>query len=123
MSAKRDSDMQARRHHLLADVAAHAAETAAEIGISRDIAEQIGNAIADRLAENWAGQQINFTLKDAYGLSPRERLIAADHASGMPIWKLALTYQMGERGIRKLIDRLIMRGHIKPPASQPDMFA
>lgn len=118
-----ESTMQDRRHRLLADVAAQAAATAQELGIANEIAEHIGCAIADRLAENWAGQQINFTLKDACGLSPRERLIAADHIAGKRIYELAIKYHMSERGIRKLLDRLTLRGHLAPPVAQRDLFA
>lgn len=117
------STMQDRRHNLLADVVAHAAATAQDLGIDPEIAEQIGCAIADRLAENWAGQQVNFSLRDACGLSPRERLIAADHVGGKRIYELAVKYHMTERGIRKLLDRLTLRGHIAPPVAQRDLFA
>lgn len=124
MSANHDStSMQARRHNLLAEVAAHAAAAAKELGVNGEFAEHIGCAIADMLAENWAGQQINFTLKDAYGLSPRERAIAADYTAGKRIHEMAATWSMTERGMRKLLERLTIRGHITPPVSQRDLFA
>lgn len=116
--------MQERRHRLLSDVAEHVQVTAIQLGIKEDIAEHVGHAVADFLAEHWAGQQVNFPLKDAYGLAPRERAIAADLASNMRIYEIALKYHMTERGVRKLIARLEARGHIQPPPqSQRDLFS
>lgn len=123
MSASSHSSMPERRHRLLSEVAEHVKVSAAELGVDNEVAEHIGHALADFLAEHWAGQQVNFPLKDGYGLSPRERAIAAEVASNKRIYEIAAKYHMTERGVRKLISRLTLRGHIQPPATQHDLFS
>lgn len=123
MSATPKATMQERRHQLLVDVAELVATAVQDLGVTPDVAEHAGHVVADYLTEHWAGQQVNFPVKDGYGLSPRERAIAADAAQGMPIYKLASKYHMGERGIRKLLARLTTRGQIQPPIGQRDLFS
>ena len=115
--------MPERRHRLLSEVADHVKASASELGVEADVAEHIGHALADFLAEHWAGQQVNFPLKDAFGLSPRERAIAAEVAANRKIYEIASKYHMTERGVRKLISRLTLRGHIHAPATQADLFS
>lgn len=97
--------MASRRHELLRDVEACAADTAREHGLSEDAAARIGAAVADRLTENWAGQQITFPMRGFYGLSPQELAIVSDRNAGMRVFELARKYSMTERGIRKLLKR------------------
>lgn len=97
--------MASRRHELLRDVEACAADTAREHGLSEDAAARIGAAVADRLTENWAGQQITFPMRGFYGLSPQELAIVSDRNAGMRVFELARKYNMTERGIRKLLKR------------------
>ncbi|MGH8037044.1 MAG: Mor transcription activator family protein [Stenotrophomonas sp.] len=101
--------MEARRSELLADAAAQAADTAREMGLSQDRADQIGAAVADRLAENWSGQVLSFPKDHAFKLSLREREILAAHRDGASYSELARKYDMTERGIRKLIRRAELR--------------
>lgn len=101
--------MEARRKELLADAAAHAAAEAQELGVSADLAEHIGAAVADRLAANWGGQTLSFPKDAAYTLSQRERAILAEYRSGTLVPKLARDYSMTEQGVRKLLRRAELR--------------
>lgn len=101
--------MEARRNELLADVAAHAAATAQELGVSADQAEQIGAAVADALAANWGGQTLSFPKDAAYLLSAREREILEAHRNGATVARLARDYNMSEQGLRKLLRRAELR--------------
>jgi Mor family transcriptional regulator len=102
--------MEARRNELLADVAAHAAATAQELGVPADQAEQIGAAVADALAANWGGQTLSFPKDAAFRLSQREQEILAAHRAGTPVPRLAQVYRMSEQGLRKLLRRAELRG-------------
>lgn len=101
--------MEARRNELLADVAAHAADTAKEFGVPEDRADHIGAAIADNLAANWGGQTLSFPKDAAFKLSHREREILAAHRKGVPVAKLARDHKMTEQGVRKLLRRAELR--------------
>lgn len=115
-----NSPMALRRHELLRDVEECATDTAREQGLSDDQAARIGAAVADRLMENWAGQQITFPIRGYYGLSAQELAIVSDHNAGMRIFELARKYAMTERGIRKLLKRAA-DGRSKASA-QMDLF-
>ncbi|ASE52181.1 MAG: hypothetical protein LBV10_09395 [Stenotrophomonas sp.] len=101
--------MEARRSELLADAAAQAADVARELGLDQDRADQVGAAVADRLAENWSGQVLSFPKNHAFKLSQREREILAAHRDGASYAELARKYDMTERGIRKLLRRAELR--------------
>ncbi|MBS0598176.1 MAG: DNA-binding protein [Proteobacteria bacterium] len=101
--------MKARRAEMYAQVADRAKETALSLGICADLAEHIGAAVADGLAEDFGGQMMSFPLGSAYRLSRRELSILADHAGGMSWQHLIRKYHMTERGIRLLIRRANLR--------------
>lgn len=102
--------MEARRNELLADAAAHAAEAVRMFGVPESLADHVGAAVADVLAENWGGQNISFPKDAAFKLSEREREILTAHRNHVPVSKLARDYNMTERGIRKLLHRAELRG-------------
>ncbi|HET8898419.1 MAG TPA: Mor transcription activator family protein [Rhodanobacteraceae bacterium] len=112
--------MAMRRHELLAEVEQTVMATALDIGADKHLAEHLGAAVADMLAESWAGQQITFPLNGHYGLSPRELEIATQNAAGKPVWKLAREHRMTERGVRKLLSRVAARLTSTDP--QLDLF-
>lgn len=114
--------MEARRHQLLQEVADRATEAAQEIGIPAEVAAHVAAAVADFLCQHWAGQQITFPLRGAFGLSPRELAIAAEVNAGARPYEIARKYEMTERGVRKLIARLQERGHVRRPADQLPLF-
>ena len=101
--------MAIRRNELLTEAAEQAAAAALELGLPKDRADQIGAAVADRLAENWAGQVLSFPKDHAYRLSLRDREILAAHREGASYAELCRKYDMTERGMRKLIRRAQLR--------------
>ena len=112
--------IESRRHDLLSDAAAHAAAVAKMLGVSDTIADHVGAAVADRLAENWGGQNIGFPKDAAFELSERERDILTAYRNRVPVFKLAIDYKMTERGIRKLLDRAALRYGVSHEAQRQD---
>lgn len=113
--------MARRRHELLLDVEQAASGTAVDLGVDSDVARHVGAAIADMLAERWAGQQLTFPINGYYGgLSDREKAIVARRDQGARVFELAREFRMTERGVRKLLARVDAgRGRID---AQGDMF-
>lgn len=101
--------MEHRRNELLADVAACAADAALGHGLPTDVANQVGAAIADALADHWGGQVITIPKDHFYRLSKRDRVILEEHRQGAGFATLAKRYRMTERGIRTLIRRARIR--------------
>jgi Mor family transcriptional regulator len=101
--------MQARRAALYAHAADKARETAMSLGIAENLAEHIGAAIADGLAEDFGGEVLSFPKDSAYMLSQREREILDAREKGTSLIELMRTYKMTERGLRKLITRATTR--------------
>lgn len=101
--------MAIRRNELLTEAAEQAADAAQALGLTKERADQIGAAVADRLAENWAGQVLSFPKDHAYRLSLRDREILAAHREGASYAELCRQYDMTERGMRKLIRRAQLR--------------
>lgn len=115
---KPDSPMESQRHELLSDVETHGIEVFLSHGIERDIAEQAAIAIADFLAEHWGGQLVSFPKDYQYKLSIRD-LIIYHEFTGNNYPALVRKYQMTERGIRKIIDRVHRR---ETSRRQPGLF-
>ena len=101
--------MQPRTREFLAWVASTAAEVTVEYGMASDHADQIGAAMADRLAENWGGQTLYFPNDASYKITPRDRAILVAHREGASVAKLAREYKMSEQGMRKLLRRAASR--------------
>lgn len=97
--------MEARRNELLEEVAASAADSARDLGVTADVAEQIGTAVADALADHWGGQVITIPKDHFFRLSQRDRKILEEHRQGASFGLLARRYGMTERGVRILIRR------------------
>lgn len=98
--------MARRRHELLTEVEHVATTVAHDLGLCPDRAQHIGAAVADAICEQWAGQQITFPKRGYVGLSPREEAIMAQHAEGVPVFRIAKQFEMTERGVRALIKRV-----------------
>lgn len=96
------------RNELLTDTAVHTARVAQDLGVSPAVAEQLGSAIADHLAEHWGGQVVNIPKNHFYRLAKRELEIMAAF-NGHNFADLAREYGMTMRGIRKLVSRAIVR--------------
>lgn len=68
-----ENPVEARRHELFADVAEALAQRAiAKHGIDQDKAVDLGNDLADHLAEHWKGQNIYIGGDRPYKLNLRD---------------------------------------------------
>ncbi|MBB2775045.1 UNVERIFIED_ORG: Mor family transcriptional regulator [Comamonas terrigena] len=96
--------MAERRHQLLLDMidvsSAHLTDHVPE-----DAAKLIAESLADRLADYWGGQLINFPKDYRWKLSQREQKIYSEF-NGVNYGALAAKYGMCERGLRKLLARV-----------------
>lgn len=99
------SRMESRRNEFLADVAAHAADIVKDFNLPDDIAEQIGAAVADNMADNWGGQVLTFPKNYAYKLAQRDRRILEAFRKDPNYATIARANGMTERGVRKLLRR------------------
>jgi len=97
--------MEARRAELLEHVAARAAATAVDLGLASDLADQVGAAVADALADDFGGQVLSFPKDCAYRLSQRDRAILEAHRRGASLAELAHQYKITDRGLRMLLRR------------------
>lgn len=67
------SNADARRHELLADLAEQSARFLSEKhGIDQDVAADIGNSLADFFCDHWHGQSIYMVSDAAFKLSKRD---------------------------------------------------
>lgn len=99
------SAMADKRHELLSGVAAHAAVVAREHGMDAAVAEQLGNAIADHLAQTWAGATICIPKDHRFNLSKRDVEILSKFR-GNNHHALAQQYGLTENAIYKLLKRV-----------------
>lgn len=73
MTFPHETPTEARRHELLADVAEQAAQRLIQKhGLDEDVACDVGNDLADFLAEHWKGQSIYMPGDQAYKLNARD---------------------------------------------------
>lgn len=112
--------MEARRAALYTHAAAKAAEVARGLGLNDSLAEHVGAAVADGLAEDFGGEVLSFPKDASYKLSIREREILERHRKGATFHELKTDYGMTERGMRKLIARALVRDH---HLNQQDLFS
>jgi Mor family transcriptional regulator len=105
MSSER---MEVKRHELLSDMAAHGTTILMDHGIPEDVAQQAALAIADHMAMHWGGQSFTFPKDYLFKMSGRDLLIYKEF-TGANYDTLARKFDMTERGMRKLIDRVHKR--------------
>lgn len=73
MSFPPETPAEARRHELLADAAEQIAQRLIEKhGLEHEAACDIGNSLADFLAEHWRGQSIYMPADQAFKLNARD---------------------------------------------------
>lgn len=101
--------MEERRSELLADVHAQAAALLREFGIDAEIADQVGCALADHLAQNWGGQNFTIPMDHHYRVSKRDQAIYSEF-DGRNHHVLARKFNMSVRGIYKVIKRVRAKG-------------
>jgi len=102
--------MSPRRNALLAGVARTVAEAARAHGVAADIAEQIGAAAADEVAQDWGGQIITIPTDFFYRIAKRDIRILQEIAEGASPHEIAKRYNMTEVAVRKLRQRKELRG-------------
>lgn len=103
-----DGRMAARRHELYADMMALVQRQLTECGVGANEAALIASDLADRLADHWGGQNITFPKEYRRKLTQLEAEIYQAH-HGRNLAELAQRYDISERGLRKLIDRVTKR--------------
>lgn len=112
--------MEARRAELYEHIAAKASSTACELGIDKMLADHLAAAVVDGFVEDVGGEVLSFPKDAAFRLSQREMEILDRHRKGDTFAQLARDYNMGERGMRKLIKRAQLRN---PAFNQPELFS
>lgn len=100
----KDSQMENARHELLQDVADQVAIILREHGIDAELREQAGLAVADHLADHWAGQLIYYPKDHVGRLSARDLRIYNEF-TGHNHGALAKKHNMSVDGIYKLLRR------------------
>lgn len=67
--------MAQRRAELLEDMVVHVTAELVEMGITKDVAEQCGCALADHFAAHWGGQYVTFPKDHTHRLAERDMVI------------------------------------------------
>lgn len=105
------SDRYANRHEFFAAVDETVRRVLAEHGVATELREQCGAAVADGLAEDFAGQEVYVPQDFGYKLCKREAEILAKHMDGVPRHILMRDYGMTRPGL----DRLLKRARTRDP--------
>lgn len=100
--------MEQSRHELLTDLASHVTAELIIFGIDADKAEQVGDNIANHMAEHWGGQTICYPKDYIFKLNARD-LDIYDRFNGTNHMALAREYRLSVRAIYKIIDRVRRR--------------
>ncbi len=102
------SAMSIKRHELLTHVSLSVANEALDYGLPEDIANQLGDSIANTISELFGGQNFTFPRDYIFKLNQRDLQIY-DSFKGNNYAELSQKYNMTERGIRKVIERVHKR--------------
>ena len=97
--------MEELRHELLADMAQQTEDLLKLYGIDESVADQVGCAVANHMADHWGGQLINIPKDYFYKLSQRDLDIWNDF-TGNNHATLSKKYNLGIRAIYKIIDKM-----------------
>lgn len=100
----KNSQMEDLRHELLSDVADLATTVAKDHGLMADIADQVGCAVANRIADHWGGQLISFP-KDYHFKTSQRDLQIYDEFTGNNHSELSRKYGLSVRAIYKVIEK------------------
>jgi Mor family transcriptional regulator len=114
-----ENNAAVRRHHLLADMAEKAALRLIEVhGMEEEAACDIGNALADFLAQNWRGQHIYFNADTQFYLSKRDHEIYMRMERGNA-YELAKEYDLSYVRIYQIYKRVLAEMRKR---NQPGLF-
>lgn len=100
--------MEQARHELLSDVACQITEELKVFGIDVEVAGQVGDAIANHLAEHWGGQTICYPKDYVFKLNARDMEIY-NRCNGSNHMQLAREYKLSVRAVYKLLKRVRRR--------------
>ena len=112
--------MASRRNQFLADLMDVAKKHLQEY-VSAHEADMVAGSLTDHLADYWGGQLINIPKDYKWKLSQREAEIYAEF-NGYNHAELAKKYDMGERGLRKLLARVKKRMEAAADKRSRDLF-
>jgi Mor family transcriptional regulator len=98
--------MSERRNELLSDLVDVTHRVLVDHDIPAEVAALTANAVADRLADHWGGQNISFPKDFFWKLAKEELEIYTAWCEGEGFGDLAKRHKMTERGLRKLIARV-----------------
>ncbi|WP_440217218.1 Mor transcription activator family protein [Chromobacterium piscinae] len=105
---------------LLSDLSDHIAEALQELAsIEREVGEQLGSEIANRMAAHWGGQNIYFPMGLSVRLSKRDRKIFEEF-TGDNHGDLARKYGVSLQWIYKIV-KAVRREEME--SRQGDMFS
>lgn len=106
--SKKEPQMASLRHELLEDVVIQAMSILVDYGIDPIMAEQAGCGLADHLANHWGGQLVSIPKDHVHRLAERD-LAIYNRFNGKNHSELAREFNMGVRGIYKVLDRVHRR--------------
>ena len=112
----RDSSMAVRRNEFLADLLDVAKKHLAE-----HIPDAAASSLTDHLTNVWGGQNINFPKDYHWKLSKRDQELY-EAFNGHNYAELAKRYDMHERSVRRLINRIRARMQAAADARNRDLF-
>jgi len=101
--------MEKARNELITCVIDHAERALKRAGIESDKAASIATGLADELVDVFGGQNITFPKEHARKQIQKEARIYAEFKAGACYRDLAVTHDMTERGLRKLVNRVRAR--------------
>lgn len=99
------SRMAALRNELLTDLANTVNQTLIEYGVTGELADQVGSAVADRVADHWGGQTIFIPKEHAFKIAKRDLEIYTEFDGNNHSF-LGRKYNLSVRTIYKIIERV-----------------
>jgi Mor family transcriptional regulator len=99
------SRMKALRHQLLRDLADQVKSLLEDYGISEEISDQVGCALADHMAEFWGGQLVTFPKDARFKVAQRDLDIWSEF-NGRNHPNLAQKYNLSQRAIYDIVKRM-----------------
>ncbi|ENY6783352.1 Mor transcription activator family protein [Providencia rettgeri] len=113
------TEMEASRNALLTELAEHMEALALGHGFSQELSEQFAVNAVDFICDHFAGQTVSFPRDMQFKRAKRNQRIYDDYLKGMRWSELVRKYNMHDRTIRKIVER--MEKQLKNKM-QPDMF-
>jgi Mor family transcriptional regulator len=101
--------METARNELVTCVIDHAERALKRAGIAPLEASSIATGLADELVDVFGGQNITFPKEFSRKQAQKEATIYAQFKAGASYRDLAVTFDMIERGLRKLLKRVRAR--------------